>query len=800
MAAVWCWACSRRRWAALWLALLAGVAAGAAMCAVAGWSRTRSALPAFERFSPPADAAVSADTASPAQAAVLERVAREAGATASLMVADVPLVIYQPDGTALTTSAVAAPYPAKGTVDRPLVVSGQLPDPARSDALIVNERAAADLHLHPGSVVHVGLYDSSQQGGPGSGPPTPRLGHVSMTVTAVVRYTADLERQPDDQPGTAFAAADYRISLSDGFWAKYGSRTATEFLGMAVRLPDGAKSFDRLAAVAAQLSQGRFTASLGDNFVPNRPALVRAINLQAGALLAVGVLGAIAAAVLLGQAILRQVALRTGDHRVLIGLGMTKPQIVGSEVLAMTPVAIGAAVVAVVVAVALSPLAPVGIARQAELHPGIDVNLIVMGAGVAAVVAFVVSVTAVAAWPRGRAGAARQTRRPVLPSRLAAAGAPAPVVVGTDLALSPMGRNRAFVRPALVALTVGVVAVVGAWVVRASLTDLLDTPAHRGWAWDAEVGDITSADAAAAGASALQHDPDVAGYAGEFGGVFLPIDGHPTPVSVLDSHGAVATPIVLHGRAPVAADEIGVGPSTLQALHKRVGDQVNIEAPNGTTIQAHIVGTVVPLSSVEALQSFGRGAIVPFATAKAAGPDQPKAPDSYLVTFRPGVDRPAAMARLESLFPRTVLVAPSSVDVDTLRRVDWLPIVLAVLIGALTIGMLAHLVLTSVPRRRREIGVLRALGFTKAQTVGAVLCMAALMAVVILGIGVPLGIVAGRVVWSAIADNLGAVAGAQVPGWLIVVVPCTLATALLASLWPAWRAVSRVPARALRTE
>ena len=364
-----------------------------------------------------------------------------------------------------------------------------------------------------------------------------------------------------------------------------------------------------------------------------------------------------------------------------------------------------------------------------------------------------------------------------------------------------MGRSRVFVRPALVALTIGVVAVVGAWVVRASLINLLDTPARRGWAWEAEVGDITSSDAAAADASALQHDPDVAGYAGEFGGVFLPIDGYPTPVSVLDSHGAVAGPIVLDGRAPVAADEIAVGPSTLQALHKRVGDQVTVEAPNGTSLKVHIVGTVVPLSSVNSLQSFGRGAVVPFATAQASsGPGQPLAPDSYLVTFRPGVDRPAAMARLENLFPRTLLVAPSSVDVDTLRRVDWLPIVLAVLIGALTIGMLAHLVLTSVPRRRREIGVLRALGFTKAQTVGAVLCMAALMAVVILAIGVPLGIVAGRVVWSAIADALGAVAGPRVPSWLLVVVPCTLLVALLASLWPAWRAVSRVPAQALRTE
>jgi ABC-type antimicrobial peptide transport system permease subunit len=113
---------------------------------------------------------------------------------------------------------------------------------------------------------------------------------------------------------------------------------------------------------------------------------------------------------------------------------------------------------------------------------------------------------------------------------------------------------------------------------------------------------------------------------------------------------------------------------------------------------------------------------------------------------------------------------------------------------------LAHLILTSVGRRRRELGVLRALGFTRRQTVATILSMAVVLAVAMLLIGVPLGIVAGRLVWAAVADHLGAVAGARVPILVLTVVPATLVAALGAALWPAWRAVSRLLAGALRTE
>jgi predicted lysophospholipase L1 biosynthesis ABC-type transport system permease subunit len=214
------------------------------------------------------------------------------------------------------------------------------------------------------------------------------------------------------------------------------------------------------------------------------------------------------------------------------------------------------------------------------------------------------------------------------------------------------------------------------------------------------------------------------------------------------------------------------------------------------------VGQIVPPAAVDSLESFGNGAVIPIATAEqATGGGPPPTPDAFLVTFRPGVDRTAALARLDQLFPRTVLVAPSSVDVDTLRHVDWLPVVLAGLVGLVTAGTLVHVVVSNARRRRRELGVLRALGFTGSQVVASVTCMATVLVLGMLLIGLPLGIVAGRAAWTIIADDLGTAALPDVPApLLLLLVPLGLVVGVVASAWPAWRIIRQPPARATRAE
>src|SRR5262249_49545589 len=147
-------------------------------------------------------------------------------------------------------------------------------------------------------------------------------------------------------------------------------------------------------------------------------------------------------------------------------------------------VAIGAAggLIGAVLAVALSPLLPVGLARVAEPHPGIDADVPVLAAGMAAAIL----VTACcAAWPgwrataepplSGLAGASARRRRGV--PGPAAAG-PVPLAMGTRLALHRgSGRTAVPVRSAVASAAVGVAALSAAIVFAGSLSHLLASPA-----------------------------------------------------------------------------------------------------------------------------------------------------------------------------------------------------------------------------------------------------------------------------------------------------------------------------------
>jgi ABC-type antimicrobial peptide transport system permease subunit len=113
---------------------------------------------------------------------------------------------------------------------------------------------------------------------------------------------------------------------------------------------------------------------------------------------------------------------------------------------------------------------------------------------------------------------------------------------------------------------------------------------------------------------------------------------------------------------------------------------------------------------------------------------------------------------------------------------------------------LAHLLVVSVSRRKREIGLLKVLGFVNAQVVSAMTWQASTLALIGIVIGVPLGVVIGRGVWSAFANNLGVVPVSVVPiGLLVVLVAAVVVVANLIAIAPALVATRSKPGDLLRT-
>jgi ABC-type antimicrobial peptide transport system permease subunit len=122
-------------------------------------------------------------------------------------------------------------------------------------------------------------------------------------------------------------------------------------------------------------------------------------------------------------------------------------------------------------------------------------------------------------------------------------------------------------------------------------------------------------------------------------------------------------------------------------------------------------------------------------------------------------------------------------------------------LAVLAAGTLAHVLLTSVSRRRRDLALLKTLGFTRAQVQAVVAWQATAFAAVALLIGLPLGVVAGRLAWAGFANAAGVATQATVDVSLVLLaIPVTLVLANLIAAWPARTAARLRPAMVLRAE
>ena len=117
------------------------------------------------------------------------------------------------------------------------------------------------------------------------------------------------------------------------------------------------------------------------------------------------------------------------------------------------------------------------------------------------------------------------------------------------------------------------------------------------------------------------------------------------------------------------------------------------------------------------------------------------------------------------------------------------------------IAVLAHLIATGARARRRDIAVLRALGFDRRAVRATIASQALTLVVVSAAIAVPVGVIVGRAVWRRYATGLRIVPEPVTPWALMGVLVLAMGVvALLAAVIPARRAMRRDPLATLRTE
>jgi hypothetical protein len=411
-----------------------------------------------------------------------------------------------------------------------------------------------------------------------------------------------------------------------------------------------------------------------------------------------------------------------------------------------------------------------------------------------------------------------EPRQSSIVKHVAGAGAPPSVVIGVRHALE-RGRGAASVPvgTALFGTALAVLALCATAVFGASLSHLTATPALYG-----EDYQLLFANNAASGGNpgaeiaSLKRDSAITGIMlGTRDEVSI------NGVSVFALAGtAVRGPLLLSkvgGRLPSKAGEVVLGTTTLHQVRSHLGSVVHVvvQVPTGGTRTAefHVVGTV-SFPGQFGLGGLGTGAA--FTTAaylNAVCPPGPSRSDcerksrvaethAVLAQATPGPKGQAAINHLLAVYQNSAGRPTTPLSLVNFGEAVNFPLILGMMLALFGAATLLHLLVVSVGRRRREIGLLKAVGFVNGQVGAAVLWQAMTVALVGIVVGIPLGVAVGQVVWRAFATNLGAVPVATVPVWLITALGAgVVVVANILAVAPALAAArSKTAGQLLRTQ
>jgi ABC-type lipoprotein release transport system permease subunit len=365
------------------------------------------------------------------------------------------------------------------------------------------------------------------------------------------------------------------------------------------------------------------------------------------------------------------------------------------------------------------------------------------------------------------------------------------------------------VRSAIAATALGVIGLSAALGFSASLGYLLATPRLYGVTWDALVTNEQFGTSTAPAARSIAADPLIAAWSGTYDGAPLTVNatavGGVTPGPGPD--GSLAAAVPLAGRPPSGSGDIVLGQHTLTSLGVRVGQTVSVGlAGLSRHVPFTVTGTAV-FPAVGDTIELGTGAELTVAGLLRLPPPGTSAPpyNGLVVKFRPGVPLQqgitALTARIERLGPYAISGPSAPADLVNFGQLQDLPLLLGLALGLLALLTITHLLLTSVHRRRRDLAVLRALGFTGGQVRATVSWMAVTLAAVALAVGIPVGLLCGSQAWRFFAGQLGIsdVMRTPVLSFVLLVVG-GLALAVAVASVPGISASHIRPADALRAE
>ena len=687
------------------------------------------------------------------------------------------------DGTHASSFALLPAIDLEGRLGRELprakMLHGRLPDPSAPFEVSIGFLAAERFGLRVGDELR--LLNSAL----GPSPP------IAVRVVGVHAAPGELPSASGPQGSS--------LLLTQAFAGEFPDLVDPVDNTMMLRLRPGTDSEDVT----------RFIDSLGGNFdVQDSSDLTsgieRTVHIETVALVTLGIIVAAVGIVVAGQMLRRQSMLTYSEQVTYAALGLDGAHFVRLSLLRGVSLALPGGLGAIAIAVALSPLFPVGIGRIADPDVGVHLDPAVVVAGMAATLMVVTALAVLAAAHERRVSRrnAARDRDPVAGWPLPAG--PPPLAVGLYLASPGRARDRrSSSRASLVSMVIVVVVVAATAATVASFDHLVRHRELAGATWSAAFLPPDEQDLH----RALEQARAVPGVrAATTTGWDTPdgllVNGRAVDMQVFGDDGEIR-PAIRHGRAPAAPGEVALGAKTLAEVGVDVGDTVELSlTAGGPALPGRVVGEVVLASPFFFDFAPGAGAATVASTYVALGVKEDSVTGIVLVDYDQ-LDKPLGTfdAVEQALGTVASFETADRQGVTGLARVRLVPILLLTGLHLLVLAAVAHVLLVSVSSHRRDVAILRVLGFTARQSWTSVTTEAVLVTLAACAIGVPLGVLIARVAWGPIAASLVVVPRPMTPVFLLASMCMTLlAVALIASLVPAARAVRSRPAVILRTE
>jgi FtsX-like permease family len=803
------------RWTGyLSLVLLIGLVGGLAMGAVAAARRTQSSFPTYLASTAPSDLTILTGLYDPAlgnhsglDPALLRKIARLPEVKRVESYGGLDAAILAPSG-AVMANAQGLPGSIDGEYfdqDRVTIVQGRMANPGRADEVVMDAKGTPK-QVHVGEVVPIGFFTNAQEQLPDFGSSSVKP-YLRLDVTVVGKAVFSREVVQDDVDAGLDGGVLFTPALTRQLTQCCINDTET-----AIQLDGGSKDVAAAEAQIEPLLPGGFPAVF---YVTSLTAAKaeRAIKPESIALGVFGAIAALAALLIAGQVIGRQLRVSSRDLGTLRALGAGPTMTVGDALLGVLASLVAGSILAAAAAIALSPLAPIGLVRPVDPDLGISFDWMVLGSGLLVLIGGLSAVAMVLAYRQapqrvGRGQRQATDRGSIVARAAATSGLPVSAVEGARLALGPGGGREAVpVRSAILGTALAMIVAVATVTFGASLDTLVSHPALYGWNWTYALSAGNPTFISQQGAAALlDHDPSVAAWTGVYFATFK-VDGQTVPVIGASLNAPVGPP-TLSGHGLDAPGQIVLGAATLTELHKHIGDTVQVNTGTAKPTLLRIVGTAtLPSIGINGTMhtEMGTGALLSYQLIPgdaATGSGNPSAdPNNILVRLRPEADSVAALHTLQRLVPPSNggVVAPVQrpAEIVNYRSMGTTP---ALLGAALAVGAVIALGLTllaSVRRRRRDLALFKTLGFTRRQLVSVVAWQSSIAVAAGTIVGVPLGIALGRFLWDLFAKQINVVPQPTVPALTVVLIGLgALALANVVAAFPG-RVAARTPTASL---